>query len=106
MLRAAYSRTFETPFNENLLLSSATGSRRAGAERIRRQGQRCRSSRDSAISSTAGLQQKFGNWLVFDGDYFWKFTHNAYDFDVLFNTPITFPIAWHNSKLDGVDRAG
>jgi hypothetical protein len=39
---------------------------------------------------------------VFDGDYFWKFTHNAYDFDVLFNTPITFPIAWHNSKLDGL----
>ena len=25
VLRAAYSRTFETPFNENLLLSSATG---------------------------------------------------------------------------------
>ena len=49
-----------------------------------------------------GLQQKIGRWLIFDGDYFWKFTHNAYDFDVLFNTPITFPIAWHNSKLDGV----
>jgi len=25
VLRVAYSRTFETPFNENLLLSSATG---------------------------------------------------------------------------------
>ena len=25
VLRAAYARTFETPFNENLLLSSATG---------------------------------------------------------------------------------
>jgi hypothetical protein len=37
-----------------------------------------------------------------DGDYFWKYTTNAYDFSVLFNTPITFPIAWHNSKLDGV----
>ena len=24
-MRAAYARTFETPFNENLLLSSATG---------------------------------------------------------------------------------
>jgi hypothetical protein len=40
--------------------------------------------------------------VVFDADYFWKFTHNAYHFDVLFNTPITFPIAWHNSKLDGL----
>ena len=25
MLRASYSRTFETPYNENLILSSATG---------------------------------------------------------------------------------
>jgi hypothetical protein len=49
-----------------------------------------------------GLQQEIGQHLLFDGDYFWKYTHNAYDFDVLFNTPITFPIAWHNSKLDGV----
>jgi hypothetical protein len=35
-------------------------------------------------------------------DYFWKYTHNAYDFSTLLNTTITFPIAWHNSKLDGV----
>ena len=49
------------------------------------------------------MQQKIGRWATFDADYFWKFTHNAYDFDVLFNTPITFPIAWHNSKIDGVD---
>src|SRR5207302_10471839 len=33
---------------------------------------------------------------------FWKYTHNAYDFSVFFNTPIAFPIVWHNSKLDGV----
>ena len=34
VLRVAYARTFETPFNENLLLSSATGRRRSGAERF------------------------------------------------------------------------
>src|SRR6185369_7220179 len=32
----------------------------------------------------------------------WKYTHNAYDFGTLLNTTITFPISWHNSKLDGV----
>src|ERR1035441_9996594 len=48
-----------------------------------------------------GFQQRITKYVIFDGDYFWKFTHNAYDFDVLFNTPITFPIAWHNSKVDG-----
>ena len=35
-------------------------------------------------------------------DYFWKYTNNAYDFGVLLDTPIAFPIAWNKSKLDGV----
>ena len=37
-----------------------------------------------------------------DGEYIWKYTHNAYDFSVLGNTPITFPIEWHNSKIPGL----
>ncbi len=49
----------------------------------------------------AGLQQAFGKNLVFSGDYIWKYTHNAFDFSVLGNTPITFPIDWHNSKIPG-----
>ncbi len=49
----------------------------------------------------AGLQQAFGKYLVFSGEYIWKYTHNAYDFSVLGNTPITFPIDWHNSKIPG-----
>jgi hypothetical protein len=32
----------------------------------------------------------------------WKYTNNAYDFDVLFSTPLTFPISWRKSKIDGV----
>jgi hypothetical protein len=50
----------------------------------------------------AGLQQSFGRYLIFDGDYLWKYTNNAYDFDTLFSTPITFPISWRKSKIDGV----
>ena len=101
VLRAAYSRTFETPFNENLLLSSATGSGGL-AENIF--GAKASLPLEPGFRNqfNGGFQQKFGNWLVFDADYFWKYTHNGYDFDVLFNTPITFPIAWHNSKLDGL----
>jgi hypothetical protein len=49
----------------------------------------------------AGLQQAFGKHVVFSGDYIWKYTHNAFDFSVLGNTPITFPIDWHNSKIPG-----
>jgi hypothetical protein len=101
VLRAAYSRTFETPFNENLLLSSATGSGGL-AQNIFGAKASLPLAPGFRNQFNAGLQQKFGHWLVFDGDYFWKYTQNAYDFDVLFNTPITFPIAWHNSKLDGL----
>ena len=100
VLRAAYSRTMETPFNENLLLSSATG---AGGL-----AQNVFGAKENPLQPgernqfNGGFQQKITRYLIFDGDYFWKYTHNAYDFDVLFNTPITFPIAWHNSKIDGL----
>jgi hypothetical protein len=101
VLRIAYSRTFETPFNENLLLSSGTG---GGGLAQNVFG----AATDAPVQAghrnqfNTGFQQGVGRWVVVDADYFWKYTHNAYDFDVLFNTPITFPISWHNSKLDGV----
>jgi hypothetical protein len=101
VLRAAYSRTFETPFNENLLLSSATGSGGL-AQTVFGAEASVPIQPGFRNQFNTGLQQKLGSHLLFDGDYFWKYTHNAYDFDVLFNTPITFPIAWHNSKIDGV----
>ena len=49
----------------------------------------------------ASLQQALGKYAVFSGEYIWKYTHNAFDFSVLGNTPITFPIDWHNSKIPG-----
>ena len=49
----------------------------------------------------AGFQQALGKFLVVDADYLWKYTHNGFDFSVFGITPITFPIAWHNSKIDG-----
>lgn len=48
------------------------------------------------------MQQSIGRFFLIDADYFWKYTHNAFDFSTLLNTTITFPIAWHNSKNDGV----
>jgi hypothetical protein len=100
VIRAAYSRTFETPFNENLLLSSSTGVGGLG-QNIFGANASIPIQPGFRNQFNTGLQQKLGRYLLFDGEYFWKFTHNAYDFDVLFNTPITFPIAWHNSKIDG-----
>jgi len=100
VLRVAYSRTMETPFNENLLLSSATG--------IGGLTQNVFGSVSSPLQSgnrnqfNGGFQQAIGRYLLIDADYFWKYTHGAYDFNTLGATTITFPIVWHNSKLDGV----
>ena len=100
VLRVAYARTFETPFNENLLLSSATGTGGLAENVFGRDSFPIQPGRRNQFNT--GLQQAIGIFLLVDADYFWKYTHNAYDFDVLLNTTITFPIAWHNSKLDGV----
>jgi len=103
VLRVSYARLLETPFNENLVLSS-TGCANAVLNPLLV----CVS--NSATPFTpgwrnefhAGLQQAFGRYLVFSGEYVWKYTHNAYDFGVFGSTPLTFPIEWHNSKIPGV----
>ncbi|MFL6463472.1 MAG: TonB-dependent receptor, partial [Bryobacteraceae bacterium] len=102
VLRAAYSRTFETPFNENLLLSSASGLTNGQALAALGANQAPAILPGRRNQYNAGFQQGIGKYILIDADYFWKYTNNAYDFSVLQNTTITFPIAWHNSKLDGV----
>jgi outer membrane receptor for Fe3+-dicitrate len=100
VLRAAYARTFETPFNENLLLANSTGNGGLaqgvfGADAVAiKPGHR--------NQFNTGLQQALGRHLLLDADYFWKYTDGAYDFSTLLNTTLTFPISWNKSKLDGV----
>ncbi len=105
VFRVSYARTLETPFNENLVLSSLG----------------CNDPVINALSAAtiapcvgtaplspgwrnefhAGLQQAFGKYFVLDGEYIWKYTHKAYDFSVLGDSPITFPIEWASSKIPG-----
>jgi len=100
VLRASYARILETPFNENLVLSS-TGC----ANLVLNPLLVCSSAAVTPFSPGwrnefhVGLQQAFGRYLVFSGEYVWKYTHNAYDFGVFGSTPLTFPIEWHNSKI-------
>ena len=103
VLRVSYARLLETPFNENLVLASTgcdslvlaslLGCVTPGVATPFAPGWR--------NEFHAGLQQAFGKYVVFSGEYIWKYTHNAYDFSVLGSTPITFPIEWHNSKIPG-----
>ena len=102
VLRVSYARTLETPFNENLVLSSNGCSDAVLSPLLA-----C----TPGVSGTlqpgfrnefhAGFQQAVGKNLVVSGEYIWKYTHNAFDFSILGNTPIFFPIDWHNSKIPG-----
>ena len=104
VLRLSYARTLETPFNENLVLSSlgCSPTNPTLASLLA-----CQSTSLTPLSPGrrneyhAGLQQALGRHLVFSAEYIWKYTHNAYDFSVLGNTPITFPIEWAKSKIPG-----
>src|SRR5579864_8226629 len=102
VLRASYARILETPFNENLVLSS-TG---CGND-VLNPLLLCNGAGVTPFvpgwrnEFHAGFQQAFGRYLVFSGEYIWKYTHNGYDFSILGSTPITFPIEWHNSKIPG-----
>ncbi|MGH9606697.1 MAG: carboxypeptidase regulatory-like domain-containing protein [Terracidiphilus sp.] len=102
VLGLSYARTLETPFNENLVLSSSGCSNAVLAPLLN-----CAPGVSSTMAPGyrnefhADIQQAFSKNLVFSGEYIWKYTHNAFDFSVLGNTPITFPIDWHNSKIPG-----
>ena len=48
------------------------------------------------MNFTPALQQAFRKYLVVDGEYIWKYTHNGFDFSVVGATPLTFPIEWHS----------
>jgi hypothetical protein len=105
VLRISYARSMETPFNENLVLSSL-GCNDAAINAL------MASTVSPCVSNVplspgwrnefhAGLEQAFGRHFVVDGEYIWKYTHKAYDFSVLGNSPITFPIEWDRSKIPG-----
>lgn len=115
VLRISYARTMESPFNENLIITS-TGCNTPQVAAVMQlaQGFPC-----GLISPTgqilpqqplqpgfrnefhAGLEQAFGKHFVLSGEYIWRYTHNAYDFNILGTSPITLPIEWGRSKIPG-----
>ena len=99
VLRISYARVLETPFNENLVLSASGCNFSVIAHLVPCVPAAFNPGWRNEFH--AGIQQAFGKYLVFSGEYIWKYTHNAYDFSVLGATPITFPIEWHNSKIPG-----
>jgi hypothetical protein len=108
VLRLSYARTMETPFNENLILAS-TGCNNPVIFDLQESvaGGQCFSSSVPPLSPGhrnefhVGIEQAFSKYFVVDAEYIWKYTHKAFDFSVLGNTPITYPIEWDSSKIPG-----
>jgi len=93
-----YSRVFITPYNENLIVASSSGPGSISASL---------GATDSAVLNT-GHRNQFNvgfetglKHFSLSGEYLWKFTYGAYDFDVLLNSPLTFPTQFRKSKIDG-----
>jgi Carboxypeptidase regulatory-like domain len=105
ILRASYARIMETPFNENLIIASTgCGDAVINAIATGAQGYPCLTTplKPSWRNEFhTGFQQAFGKYLVVDAEYIWKYTHYGYDFSIFGNTPIFFPVEWHNSKIPG-----
>ena len=101
VLRGSFTRSLETPYNENLLVSSATGAGGLASNALSAYGSTpIRPGHRDQYST--GFQQAIKHSLQIDAGYFWKYTKNAFDFDTLFNTSLAFPISWRLSKIDGV----
>ncbi len=96
VLRLGYGKLFLTPYNENLVVSSSTGI--GGLEGA---GFATPLKPASRKQYDAGFEQGFGKYVVVNGEYFWKYTDRDFDFDIVLNTPLAFPIQWQKSKIDG-----
>ena len=106
VLRVSYARTMETPFNENLVLASlGCADPVISAFQASIPGGACTVTAPLKPGHRnefhASIQQAFGRHLVINAEYIWKYTHRAFDFSVLGNTPITYPIEWSSSKIPG-----
>ncbi len=109
VFRASYARTQETPFNENLVLSSkGCLDPIVGAIFTATYGYCTPAPFNPGFRNEfhLGLAQSITRHFVLSGDVISKYTHNAYDFSILGNTPITYPIEWHNSKIPGFTLVG
>jgi len=102
LIRASYARLMETPFNENLILSSV-----GCADTVLNPLLGCADTATQPLfpgrrnEYHVGFEQAFGKYAVFDGEYVWKYTRGGYDFSILGSTPIFFPVEWSKSKIPG-----
>ncbi|HYO82601.1 MAG TPA: TonB-dependent receptor, partial [Bryobacteraceae bacterium] len=105
VLRASYNRTYQTPPNENLLLSSSTAAAVLVPAIIRESFGRAITpivpERQNVFE--VGLQQGVGRHLSLSAAYYHKDSRDLQDNDNFLNTGIIFPITLARSRTNGAE---
>lgn len=105
VLRASYNRTFQTPPNENLLLSASTEAARLAPPSVQRAlgsaPAQIRPERQNVFE--LGLQQALGAHLSFNGAFYHKNAVDQQDNNNFLNTGVIFPITLKSIRVNGAE---
>lgn len=105
VFRISYNRNYQTPPNENLLLSNSPASAALAPPEVRRELNGglilMRPQRENVYE--AGLQQRLGDWASFDAVYFHKNSRDLQDNDNFLDTGIIFPTSLAFSRINGFE---
>ena len=105
VFRASYNRTFQTPPNENLLLSASTAAARLAPPAVQQKlgsaPAQIRPERQNVFE--AGLQQALGRHLTFNGAFYHKNAVDQQDNNNFLNTGVIFPITLKSIRVNGAE---
>jgi outer membrane cobalamin receptor len=98
VLRASYDRVFQTPAIENLLLASSETVEGLGDEVVRLPVPPSRGN-----FYEAGISKVFARRVRIDASIFSRHMGDVADDDLLLNTGVSFPIAFHRAEIHGME---
>jgi hypothetical protein len=105
VFRASYNRNYQTPPNENLLLSNSDEAAGLVPPDVREQVGgaflRIRPERQNVYE--AGVQQAVGRHMSLNASYYHKNSSDLQDNDNFFNTGIIFPTSLARSRVNGAE---
>ena len=105
VFRASYNRNYQTPPNENLLLSSSVEAGRLAPDAVREafKGGAIIIKPERQDFLEAGLQQSITRFVGFSGSFYHKRSKDLQDNDNFLNTGIIFPITLSQSRVNGAE---
>lgn len=105
VLRVSFNRLFQTPSNENLLLSSSPqAAALVSPESLGGLGTALILIQPERVNLyEVGAQQGVKDWFRLDASVYWRRIRNFHDNDQLLNTTVVFPIAIRQGAVKGFD---